>query len=129
MRQHDSLLRYDRTVRNINTTRFRQTSGNHWPALDQLGAPFGAFAAPHGYADRGTIEQRVSRLFQQQNVASVGHLLTVVQAPNDIRSKAFQWAMCKLAWKLDYKSQEYREYCDFLRDMDRYGCIRSRVHA
>lgn len=57
------------------------------------------------YASRGrmqtadTVQQRLTRLYQQRDNVNIGDLLTIVQHPDDLRSNAFKWAVMKLAFK------------------------------
>jgi hypothetical protein len=70
-----------------------------------------------------TIEQRLSRLSQQKKNLTIGDLMTVVQGSDDLRSYAFQWALCKVGWRLDGESQEYRDFMQVLRTISRYGSV------
>lgn len=70
-----------------------------------------------------TLKQRLDLIFQQKDKVTLGDLLSVVRGPDDLGSKEFESAVCKLIWKLDYKSQEYRELNDFLKRMDHYGSV------
>jgi hypothetical protein len=70
-----------------------------------------------------TIEQRLSRLSQQKKNLTIGELLTVVRGTDDLRSYAFQWALCKVGWRLDSESQKFRDFMQVLRTISRYGSV------
>lgn len=74
-----------------------------------------------------SFQQRLNRLYRQQSVNTVGDLLTVVQSLDDTRTYAFYWAICKLACKMDGKSQEFRDLHDVMQTLDRYGSARMRL--
>ena len=77
-----------------------------------------------------TLKQRLDLIFLQMDKVTLGDLLSVVRGPDDLGSKEFESAVCKLIWKLDYKSQEYRELNDFLKRMDHYGSVtRQSLHT
>lgn len=70
-----------------------------------------------------TIGQRINRLFQEQDKVTIDDLLGVVKNRDEVYSHAFNWAIVKLVWKLDSKSQEYRDVHDFARGVGRYGSV------
>ena len=57
----------------------------------------------------GTIDQRLQRLFEQHDKVTV-----------EMRTSAFIWALTKVCWKLDPKSQEFRDARDFTKRVGRY---------
>ena len=71
----------------------------------------------------GTVQQRLTRLFQERDNVKIGDLLSVVQSPDDLRSNAFKWAVMKLGFKLDHKSQEGRDFEAVMHTLDRYGLV------
>jgi hypothetical protein len=68
-----------------------------------------------------TVQQRLNRVYQQHKNVTIGHLLTVVQSADDIRSYAFFWAVCKLSCKLGGRSQDFQDLRKVLQILDHYG--------
>jgi predicted nucleotidyltransferase len=61
-----------------------------------------------------TVQQRLDCVYQRKAKVTLADLLTAAHTPADLRSYAFQWAILKLAAKMDDKTQEYQ---DFKRDL------------
>jgi uncharacterized protein (UPF0335 family) len=70
-----------------------------------------------------TIGQRINRLFQEQDRVTINDLLGVVKTRDELYSHAFDWAIVKLVWRLDRKSQEYRDVQDFARSVGHYRSV------
>ena len=67
-----------------------------------------------------TVQQRLTRLYQERDNIKIGDLLTIVQTSDDLRSNAFKWAVVKLGFKLSDSSQEARDFMTVMRSLDRY---------
>ena len=67
------------------------------------------------------INQRLDRVFQQQDHITIDDLLAEVQSPDELHSNAFRWAVHKLIWRLDSTSQACRDLKDFKLGVGRYG--------
>ena len=77
-----------------------------------------------------TIGQRLDALFQQQDrIITIDDLLRAAKDPGELNSIAFAWAVFKLVWRLDCKSQEFRDLQDFGRGVGRYGCCTPKSYA
>jgi hypothetical protein len=61
-----------------------------------------------------TVQQRLNSVYQRKARVTLADLLTAAHTPADLRSYAFQWAILKLAAKMDDRTQEYQ---DFKRDL------------
>ncbi len=70
-----------------------------------------------------TIGRRINRLFQEQDNVTIEELLGVVKNRDEVYSHAFTWAIVKLVWRLDSKSQEYRDMHNFARSAGRYRSV------
>ena len=56
-----------------------------------------------------TVQQRLDRIYQRKDRVTLADLLTAAHHHADLRSYAFQWAVLKLAAKMDDRSQEYQD--------------------